>query len=197
MAQPAQGQPCSVSAPLSPQDVPWGGSQRHLGQEHPVCRHGLGNGRAQRDEWTVGTAEPGLSQHHPLPGQRGHRGCCSPEERGHGCCHSPACPSLSLALCAHPEGSEGSGSAQAGTGRGHGSWLTSDSLSRTGNSSRRWRHTGQQPAWGQRGQGLQLLAQGTGTGGTRAVTLPVLQRHKVEVCNLHGWPDLGREGEEQ
>lgn len=47
---------------------------------------------------------------------------------------------------------------------GHSLCLTSDSLSRTGSSSRRWQHIGQRPAWGQRGQGLQLLAQGTGTG---------------------------------
>lgn len=28
-----------------------------------------------------------------------------------------------------------------------------------------------------------------------AALLPVLQGHEVEVCDLHWWPDLGREGD--
>lgn len=84
---------------------------------------------------------------------------------------------------------------QGRQGRGHSFHLTSDLLSRRGSSSRRWQHTGRQPAWGQMGPGSTAAGSRSPGAGAMAALLPVLQGHEVEVCDLHWWPDLGREGD--
>lgn len=110
--------------------------------------------------------------------------------------HIPA-PSTATGTCSKGFGDGAdSGSTQAGeAGRGHSFHLTSDLLSRRGSSSRRWQHTGRQPAWGQTGPGSTAAGSRSPGAGAMAALLPVVQGHEVEVCDLHWWPDLGREGD--
>lgn len=146
-------------------------------------------------------ADPGLSWHHLLPGAGGcgHSGWCSPEKGVGWLLQDPVCPSLPTATHAHGQGSElcwgqeRTGRAQARDTdcashpiRFPGQVAVPDDGNTLDNS---------QP--GDRGDRVcSCRLRGHGLG-TRAATLPVLQRHEVEVRNLHGWPDLGREEEER
>lgn len=139
-------------------------------------------------------ADPGLPRHHLPPGAVATGDGAPLRKEQDGWCQEPAqglvCPPRGLRAAV------GSGRAQPGTGMGHishpirfpGQVAVPDDGNTLDNSQpgdRGDRGDRVCSCW-PRGQGL----------GARATTLPVLQRHEVEVGDLHGGPDLGREGEE-